>query len=80
VATIDMGRKEGGGASVPFLRVLVGTPSSTMWPGPKSTAVPSGVFIHPAIWPQYRRGPKLGRGGCALFSGGSWVHIEHNVA
>jgi len=26
-----------------------GTPSSTMWPVPRSTAVPSGVFIHPAI-------------------------------
>jgi len=24
-----------------------------------------------------RHGPKLGRGGCALFTGGSWVHIEH---
>jgi len=28
------------------------TPSNTMWPGPRSTSVPSGVFIHPAIWPQ----------------------------
>ena len=27
-----------------------------------------------------RHGPKIGWGGCALFSGGSWVHIEHNVA
>ena len=25
-------------------------------------------------------GQKLGEGGCAFFSGGSWVHIEHNVA
>ena len=23
-----------------------GTPSKTMWPGPRSTSVPSGVFIH----------------------------------
>jgi len=28
-----------------------------------------------------RRGPKIGwGGGCALFSGGSWVLIEHKVA
>jgi len=27
-----------------------------------------------------RHKPKLGRSGCALFSGDSWVHIEHNVA
>ena len=26
-----------------------------------------------------RHGPKIGWGGCALFSGGSSVHIEHNV-
>jgi len=44
------GPKRGG--AVPFLRELAGTPSSTMWPGPRSTAVPSGVFNHPAIWPQ----------------------------
>ena len=30
-----------------------GTPSNTMWHGPRSTSVPRGVFIHPAIWPQY---------------------------
>ena len=29
-----------------------GFPSNTMWPGPRSTFVPSGVFIHPAVWPQ----------------------------
>ena len=23
-----------------------------MWPEPRSTSVPSGVFIHPAVWPQ----------------------------
>jgi len=26
--------------------------SNTMWPGPRSTSVPCGVFIHPAVWPQ----------------------------
>ena len=25
---------------------------NTMWPGRMSTSVPSGVFVHPAVWPQ----------------------------
>jgi len=29
-----------------------GSPSSTMWPASKPTSIPSGVLIHPAIWPQ----------------------------
>jgi len=37
--------------AVPLLR-RAGTLSNTMWPGPRSTPVPSGVFIHPAVWPQ----------------------------
>jgi len=24
----------------------------TMWPGPRSTSVPSGIFVHPDVWPQ----------------------------
>ena len=50
--TIDMGHKEG--AAVPLSRCgeLHGYPSNTMWPGPRSTSVPSGVFIHAAVWPQ----------------------------
>jgi len=27
--------------------------SNTMWPGPRLTSVPSGILIHPAIWPQH---------------------------
>jgi len=49
VATIDMALKERG--AVPLSR-SAGNPSNTMWPAPMSTSVPSGVFIHPAIWPQ----------------------------
>jgi len=48
VATVDMGPKEGD--AVPLSR-RAGTPSNTVWPGPRSTSVPSGVFIHPTIWP-----------------------------
>jgi len=29
-----------------------GSPSSTMWPGPRPTSTPSGIVIHPAVWPQ----------------------------
>ena len=45
-------RKEGG-LLCPFRRGEgAGSPSNTMWHGPMSTSVPSGVFIHPAICPQ----------------------------
>jgi len=39
------------GGAVPLSR-SAGNPSNTMWPAPMSTSVPSGVFIHPAVWPQ----------------------------
>ena len=29
-----------------------GSPSSTMWPGPRPTSMPSAILIHPAIWSQ----------------------------
>ena len=45
------GPKRGGGAAEPLSRA-VRTPSNTMWPGRRSTSVPSGVVIHPAVWPQ----------------------------
>jgi len=45
------GPKRGGGAAVPLSREL-GHPSNTRWPGQRSISVPSGVFIHPAVWPQ----------------------------
>ena len=40
-----------GGNAVPLSRTA-GTPSNTLWPGPRSTSVPSGAFIYPAVWPQ----------------------------
>jgi len=65
MVTVDMGRKEGG-CCAPFAGA--GTPSSIMWPGPRSTSVPSGVFIQP--FGHSRHGPKIGWGGCAFFSAG----------
>jgi len=51
LATVDMGRKEG--AAVPFRGLGAGSPSNTVWPGLRPTSVPSGILIHPAVWPQY---------------------------
>jgi len=50
VATIDMGLKEGGGAV--RLSRSAGNPSNTMWPVLRSNSIPSGFFIHRAVWPQ----------------------------
>jgi len=47
-----MGLKVGG--AVPLSR-SAGNASNTTWPARRSTSVPSGVFIHPAVWP-YRIG------------------------
>ena len=52
LATIDMGRKLGRGCA-PFLGRGAGSPSSTMWPWPRPTCIPSGILIHPAVRPQY---------------------------
>ena len=67
MATIDMGRKLGalrGGARSPY---------DTMSLGLKPTSLPSGILIHPAIWPPH--GPKIvgappqfGRGGAGSLS------------
>jgi len=32
--------------------VPIGSPSNTMWPGPRATSLPSGILIHPTVWPQ----------------------------
>jgi len=47
-ATIDMGQKVSGECCcVPFREELV------LHPGPRATSVPSGILIHPTVWPQY---------------------------
>jgi len=53
LATIDMGLKEG--AAAPLSDGAgegARSSSNTMWPGPSSTSVPSGILMHPAVWPQ----------------------------
>ena len=50
--TIDVGRKRKG-AAVPLSGgELTESPSNTMWPGPRSITVPSGILMHPVDWPQ----------------------------
>jgi len=46
LATTDMGRKLGT-AVPPFLGT--GSPSNTMWPGPRPTSVPSYILIHSTV-------------------------------
>jgi len=46
LATTDRGK-----GTVPLLRGA-GSLSNTVWPGPRPTSVPSGILIHPAVWPQ----------------------------
>jgi len=72
------GPKRGGrSCCAPF--VGPGTPSNTMWPGLRSASVK--WRFHPSNrLATIDMGQKLGGGGCALFSGGSWVPIEHKVA
>jgi len=58
LATIYMARKLGA-LLFPFLGEGTGSPSNTMWPGPRPTSVLSGILMHPTVWPQYT-GRKLG--------------------
>jgi len=44
------------GAAVPVSR-RAGTPSNTMWPGPRPTTIPSAILVHPVLghnghWPK----------------------------
>jgi len=44
---------ENWGAAVPLSVGRAGFPPNTMSPGLRPTSVPSGILIHPAVWPQY---------------------------
>ena len=49
----------GGGLLCPLFGVGLlpcggaGSPSKTMWSVPRRTSIPSGLLIHPTVWPQY---------------------------
>jgi len=72
-ATVDISRKEGG-CCAPFGRGELG-PHLTMLPVPRPSSVPSGILIHPAVWPQQTSAANWG-----LKPLGNWVPIQHNVA
>ena len=73
LTTIDMGRKVG--AAVPLsVAELHQSPPETMLPGLRPTSVPSGILIHPAIWPQ-QTWAKMG-GGCSPFGGEGELHTH----
>jgi len=55
LATVDMGRKVMGLLCPPG--GWVGSPSNTVWPGPRPTSIPSGILIHLTVWPQYHNTP-----------------------
>jgi len=75
LAIIDMNRKVGGCCAPFWGGELAGSPSNTMWPGPKATSTPGGILIHPAVQPfgHNGHGPKIG--GCAPFGEGSSIPI-----
>jgi len=49
LATVNMGRFFSGGGSAPFWGGGAGSPSNTMWPGPRPTCVPSFILFHPTV-------------------------------
>jgi len=63
-----MGRKVKG-LLCPLFGVGAGSPSNTMLPGP--TSLPSGILIHPAVWPQQTWAENWGT--VPLWGMGSWV-------
>jgi len=74
LAITDMGQKSG---SVPLWGEL-GPPSNTVSPGPRPSSVPSGILIHPAIWPQQTWAKNWG--AVPLWGRGSCISIWHNMA
>jgi len=59
-----------GGCCAPFRGWGSWSPSNTMLPTPRPTSVPSGILMHPAVWPQQTWAEKWG-GCCAPFRGGA---------
>ena len=66
------GPKTGGG-SVPFWGGRAGSPSNTMSLGSRSTCIPSGILIHPGVWPQRTWAKNCG----SPFVWGSCPHLAH---
>ena len=67
LATIDLGQKLGGWCALFFFGGEAGSPSITKSPGPRPTSIPSGILVHPAVWPQQTLAKNWG--GCTSFRG-----------
>jgi len=57
--------------ALPLLGRRTGSPCNTMSPGSRPTFLPSGILIHPAIWPQQIWAEQIVRGSCALLGWGA---------
>ena len=53
LATIDKDRNVGAAAPLSVGGGAAGSPSKRISPAPRPTSVPSGILIHPIVWPQY---------------------------
>jgi len=60
LAKIDMGQKLDGGGCALFSGGS-SVPSNTKSPGLRPTSIPSGILMHPAVWPQYKWAENWGR-------------------
>ena len=58
---------------MPFFEGEAGSPSNTKLHGPRPTSIPSGIFVHPAVWPQWTWAKNWGL--CPLGEG-TWVPIN----
>jgi len=50
-----------------------GSPSNTKSPGTRPTSIPSGVLVHPAVWPQQTLAENWGL--CLFRGGGAGSHL-----
>jgi len=68
LATINIGRFFVGRGAPPPFGEAAGSPSNIKSPGLRSNSIPSGIFMHPAVWTQWKWAeiaegapPRLGR-------------------
>jgi len=68
---VDMVRKLG---AVSLFRGELDLPSNIMSPRPRRTSLPSGILIHPAVWPQQTRAENWGL--CSFGGGELGLHLK----
>jgi len=73
-----MHRPKSRGCCAPFRWQAAGFLSNTMLLGPKPISVPSGIQIHPAVWPQWTWAETWGL--LCYFPWGAGSPSKHNIA